>query len=41
MLDEAERLWLSVTQEEIDNALKGQKRNYEDEGICQIVDNYC
>ena len=41
MLDEAERLGLSVTQEEIDYELKGQKQNYEDEGIRKIVDNYC
>ena len=42
MLDEAERLGLSVTQEEVEYELNGQRKIYEDnEGVREIVDDFC
>ena len=42
MLDEAEQRGLSVTQEEVDAELAGQRKNYEDyEEVRTYVDDYC
>lgn len=42
MLDEAARLGLSVTQEEIDYELSGQHKNYEEyEEVREIVNDFC
>ena len=42
MLDEAERLGLSVTQEEVDAELAGQRKNYDEyDEVRKYVDDYC
>ena len=42
MLDEAERLGLSVTQEEVDAEFAAQKKNYEDFlEVRTYIDEYC
>lgn len=42
MLEEAERLGLSVTQEEVEQELGAQRKNYEDyEDVRKIVDDFC
>ena len=42
MLDEAEQRGLSVTQEEVDAELAGQRKNYKDyEEVRTYVDDYC
>ena len=42
MLDEAERLGLSVTQEEVDAEFAAQKKNYEEfPEVREYIDDYC
>ena len=42
MLDEAERLGLSVTQEEVDAEFAAQKKNYEEfPEVRAYIDKYC
>ena len=42
MLDEAEQRGLSVTQEEVDAELAGQRKNYEEyEEVRAYIDDYC
>ena len=42
MLDEAEQRGLSVTQEEVDAELAGQRKNYEEyEEVRSYIDDYC
>lgn len=42
MVDEAERLGLSVTQEEVDYEVYGQRKLYEDDEVVRkMVDDYC
>lgn len=42
MLDEAERMGLSVTQDEVDYELSGQRKNYDEyEEVREIVDSFC